>query len=199
VSYRIIIAEDEFLLAKSLMGLVESLNHQVVGIAETGTQAIVMAGEHAPDLILMDIKIPEIDGITAARTIAQQQNIPTVIITAYSDPGLVDDAADAGVMMYLIKPVSLGDLQAAIHLTMARFRELQALRQEVGDLKKAMEQRKVIERAKGILMDQFHIQENEAFRRLQQLSQHENRPMVEIAQAIITTHALWKEGDLSAR
>ena len=199
MSYRIIIAEDEFLLAKSLMGLVESLNHQVVGIAETGTQAIVMAGEHAPDLILMDIKIPEIDGITAARTIAQQQNIPTVIITAYSDPGLVDDAADAGVMMYLIKPVSLGDLQAAIHLTMARFRELQALRQEVGDLKKAMEQRKVIERAKGILMDQFHIQENEAFRRLQQLSQHENRPMVEIAQAIITTHALWKEGDLSAR
>ncbi len=188
--YRIIIAEDEFLLANNLKTLVETLHHQVVGIAETGTQAVELATRYLPDLILMDIKIPEKDGITAAREIAQQLHIPAIIISAYSDPKYVEGAVEAGVMTYLIKPVSLCDLQAAIELAMARSREMQALRLEVGTLKKTLAQRKAVERAKGILMDRFHLSENEAFRRLQQQSQRENRPMIEIAEAVITTHAL---------
>lgn len=191
MSYRIVIAEDEFLLAHNLKALVEALQHVVVGLAETGRQAIALADEYRPDLILMDIKIPEIDGITAAQTIALRLNIPTIVISAFSDPGFVESATEAGVMMYLIKPVSLGDLQAAINLTMARFRELQSLRQEVGDLKKALEHRKIIERAKGILMDTLHLSEADALRRLQQQSQRENRPMAEIAQAVITAHMLY--------
>lgn len=187
------IAEDEFLLAKNLQGLVDALGHQVVGLADTGTQALAMAGAMQPDLVLMDIKIPEIDGIAAAREIAHRHNIPTIIITAFSDTAFVEEAADAGVMMYLLKPVSLGELQAAIRVTMARFGELQALRKEVGDLKQALHQRKVIERAKGILMDSMRLSENDAFRRLQTMSQQGNRPMVDIAQAVITTQTLWEE------
>lgn len=197
--YRIIIAEDEFILANNLKSLVESLSHEVVGVAETGAQAITLAEKFCPDLILMDIKLPEIDGITAARAIAQQHHIPTVIISAYSDRSYIEEAAEAGVMTYLVKPVSLGDLQAVIDLTMARYRELLALRQEVGDLKKALTQRKIIERAKGILMDSYRLSEGEAFRRLQHLSQRENRPMIEIAQAVITTNSLMKDtGEHSA-
>lgn len=191
--YRIAIAEDEFLLANNLRALVESLQHEVVGMAENGAQAISLAGEKRPDLVLMDIKLPEVDGITAARTIAQQYNIPIIIVSAYSDPSFVEGAAEAGVMTYLIKPVSLGDLKAVIDLTMARYRELQALRQEVGDLKKAITHRKIVERAKGILMDQFHLSEGEAFRRLQLTSQRENRPMIDVAQAVITTQSLLRE------
>ncbi|HEX2949377.1 MAG TPA: response regulator [Armatimonadota bacterium] len=193
MSYRIVIAEDEFILANNLKSLVESLNHTVVGIAETGAQAISLAEQHHPDLILMDIKLPEVDGITAARSIAQQYHIPTVIISAFSDRSYIEEAAEAGVMTYLVKPVSLGDLQAVIDLTMARYRELMALRQEVGDLKNALSQRKIVERAKGIMMDSLHLSEGEAFRRLQQLSQRENRPMIDIAQAVITANTLWKD------
>lgn len=193
MSYRIVIAEDEFLLRKSLSGLVEALNHHVIGLAETGTEAITHASTLQPDLMLLDIKIPEVDGIAAARIITSQYNIPIIITTAYCDPEFVDKAADAGVMMYLLKPISLGELQAAIQMSMARFRELQALRKEVGDLKAALEQRKMIERAKGILMDRLQLSEHDAFRRLQLLSQQENRPMLDIAQAVITTYALWEE------
>lgn len=191
MAYRIVIAEDEFLLANNLKTLVESLNHSVVGIAETGVEAVSLAHEHCPDIILMDIKLPEMDGITAARTIAQQLQIPIVIISAFSDRGYIEGAAEAGVMTYLVKPVSIGDLQAVIDLTMARYRELVALRQEVGDLKQALEQRKIIERAKGILMDRGKLSEGEAFRRLQQRSQQENRSMIEIARAVITAESLY--------
>ncbi|HEY3376155.1 MAG TPA: response regulator [Armatimonadota bacterium] len=190
MSFRIVIAEDEFLLANNLKSMVESLHHEVVGLAETGAEAVTMASEHTPDLILMDIKLPEIDGITAARMIAQQWQIPIIIISAFSDRSYIEGAAEAGVMTYLVKPVSLADLQAVIDLTMARSRELMALRQEVGDLKKALSQRKIVERAKGILMDRGRMSEGEAFHRLQQMSQLENRPMVEIARAVITAHSL---------
>lgn len=195
MSYRILIAEDEFLLANNLKTLVESLNHQVVGIADDGEKAISLANTLTPDLILMDIKLPKVDGITAARMIAQQCQIPIIIISAFSDRSYIEGATEAGVMTYLVKPVSLGDLQAVIDLTMARYRELLALRQEVGDLKNALEQRKIIERAKGILMDRGHISEGEAFRRLQHKSQQENRPMIEIAHAVVTAHNLWKDAE----
>lgn len=193
--YRIVIAEDEFLLANNLKTLVESLGHAVVGIADTGSRVIALADDLQPDLILMDIKLPEVDGITAARTIARTRQTPIVIISAFSNRGYIEEAAEAGVMTYLVKPVSQGDLQAVIELTMARSRELAALRREVGDLKQALAQRKVIERAKGILMDRAHLSEGEAFRRLQQMSQQENRPLFDIAQSVITADSLWRDGE----
>ncbi len=128
MSVRVVIAEDEFLLAKNLSELVVALGHIVVGMAASGPQVIALAREQHPDLILMDIKIPEIDGITASRTIAHEYNIPIIVISAYSNPAYVDGAVEAGVMTYLIKPVSKGDLQAAIDLTLARHREMEALR-----------------------------------------------------------------------
>ncbi|MHB9133596.1 MAG: ANTAR domain-containing response regulator [Armatimonadota bacterium] len=200
MSYRVIIVEDEFLLANNLKALVENLRHEVVGIAETGTEAITLATECAPELILMDIKIPGIDGITAAREILHHRQVPIIIISAFSDHAYVEDAVDAGVMTFLIKPVSLGDLQAAIDLTMARFSELQDLRQEVVSLKDALAQRKVVERAKGILMDQCKLTEGEAYKRLQQQSQRENRSLADIARAVITTYTMWdaRGGDTSS-
>ena len=119
--YRIVIAEDEFLLANNLKTMVESFGHIVVGIAGTGSQAVTLACEHKPNIVLMDIKLPELDGITAARTINQQYQIPTVIISAFSDHSYIEEAAEAGVMTYLVKPVSVGDLQAVIDLTDGTF------------------------------------------------------------------------------
>lgn len=197
MAYQVVIAEDEFILAKSLQSLVEALGHQVLAIAESGQQAIDCVKEHQPDLVLMDVRLAEMDGITAARAIASQQSIPIIVISAFSDHQYIAGAAEAGVMTYLIKPVSLGDLRAVIDLTMARYRELQTLRQEVGDLKQALTNRKIVERAKGLLMDQLHLSEREAFRRLQQLSQHENRPMADIAQSVVTTCTLLQGHDAS--
>lgn len=170
MSYGIIIAEDEPPLADHLRAPAHELSHEVVAIADSGPAAIAAVSRHGPDLVLMDIKLPGMDGITAARTIARDNGIPTIIISA------------------------LGELQAAIDLTMARFRELQALRREVGDLRHALAQRKMVERAKGILMDMHGWPKGEAFRRLQLQSQRENRRMIDVAQAVITAHAL-SDGD----
>jgi response regulator NasT len=195
--FRVLIVEDEFLLASNLKTQVEALQHQVVGIAETGIEAIAMVERIPLDLVLMDVQLPELDGISAAKIIAQR-GIPVVVISAFSDRGYIEGAAEAGVMMYLIKPVSLGDLRAVIDLTMARYTELQALRQEVGTLKQALEHRKKVERAKGILMEQFKLSEREAFRRLQTISQRENRPMIEVANAVITAFAVFSDDECPA-
>ena len=192
MSYTVLIVEDEFLLANMLVSYTESLGHAVVGIAENGRKAIEMAESLRPDIILMDIQLPEIDGITAAHAITQTYDVPIIIISAFSDRNFVDGAASAGVMSYLIKPVSSGDLQAVIETTMARFHEMVELRHEVGDLKQSMVTRKLVERAKGILMKKTGMSEDEAFRKLQQISQQKNRPMVEVAEAVITTSEIWQ-------
>ena len=187
---RIMIVEDEYILAKNLQNFAEALGHVVLAIIDDGTQAMVMADRLHPDLVLMDIKLNGLDGISASRYIAGERKIPIIIITAYSDHQFVESAADAGVMTYLIKPVSMGDLQAAIDITLARNREMQDLRRQVGELQQTLAHRKIIDRAKGYMMDNMHLTETEAYHHLQKQSQHENRPMVEIAQAVITTFSL---------
>ncbi len=187
---RILIADDEAIRLITLRTQLATLGMEVVGEATTGREAVALASETAPDLVILDIKMPEMDGIEAAREISRARAVPIILLTAYSDQVLVERAAAAGVFAYLVKPVGEEDLLPAILTARTRFAEFQELRKEVATLSEALEARKVIERAKGILMDRLRISEAEAFRRMQIQSQRENKRLVEIARAIITAHPM---------
>ncbi len=187
---RILIADDESIRLLSLRAQLTALGHQVVAEATTGAEAVALARQTQPDLAILDIKMPVMDGIEAAEQITQMRPIPIILLTAYSESQLVERAARANVSAYLMKPVAEEDLLPAITLALARFREFQALRQEVADLREALEARKVIERAKGILMRRLNLTEEEAFRRLQRQSQDTNRKLAEVAQAIVLADQL---------
>jgi two-component system, response regulator PdtaR len=187
---RILIADDEAIRLIALRTQLATLGMEVVGEATTGREAVALARETAPDLVILDIKMPEMDGIEAARQITAAGSVPIILLTAYSDQALIERAAAAGVFAYLVKPVAEEDLLPAILTARTRFAEFQELRKEVATLSEALEARKVIERAKGILMDRLRISEAEAFRRMQIQSQRENKRLVEIARAIITAHPM---------
>jgi response regulator NasT len=187
---RILIADDEAIRLMTLRTQLRALGFEVVAEATTGRQAVELASRCEPDLAILDIKMPELDGIAAAREITAHRPIPVILLTAYSEPELVERATEAGVFAYLVKPVSEEDLLPTILLARARFEEFRLLQQEVADLREALEARKVIERAKGILMKRLGISEAEAFRRMQVQSQKENKKLVEIARAIVTAHGV---------
>jgi len=187
---RILIADDEAIRLMTLRTQLRALGFEVVAEATTGRQAVELASRCEPDLAILDIKMPELDGIAAAREITAHRTIPVILLTAYSEPELVERATEAGVFAYLVKPVSEEDLLPTILLARARFEEFRLLQQEVADLREALEARKVIERAKGILMKRLGISEAEAFRRMQVQSQKENKKLVEIARAIVTAHGV---------
>jgi AmiR/NasT family two-component response regulator len=184
---RIVIADDESIRVMSLRSQLEALGHQVVGEAATGREVVEIACQVKPDLAILDIKMPEMDGIEAAKAITAEQPIPIILLTAYGEEELVERAAEVGVLAYLMKPVSEEDLLPTIALALARFREFQALHREVESLKEALETRKLVERAKGILMRRLNLSEEKAFRHMQRRSQNENIKLGEIAWAIITT------------
>jgi response regulator NasT len=187
---RILIADDEAIRVMTLRTQLRALGFEVVAEATTGREAVELAARSEPDLAILDIRMPELDGIAAAREITAHRPIPVVLLTAYSEPELVERATEAGVFAYLVKPVSEEDLLPTILLARARFEEFRLLQQEVADLREALEARKVIERAKGILMKRLGISEAEAFRRMQVQSQRENKKLVEIARAIVTAHGV---------
>ncbi len=182
---RVVIADDETIRLMSLKTQLESLGLQVVGEAVNGKQAVELIDKLLPDLAILDIKMPEMDGVEAAKVIASQHPIPVIVLTAYSERALAERAIEAGVFAYLMKPVSEEDLLPTILLARSRFQEFQDLRKGMSDLKEALETRKVVERAKGILMERRNLTEAEAFRRMQIQSQNENKKLAEIAQAII--------------
>jgi two-component system, response regulator PdtaR len=184
-SLRVLIADDESIRLLSLRAQLQALGHKVVAEASNGQEAVVLAQTTQPDLAIMDIKMPTMDGIEAAERITQERPIPIILLTAYSEAQLVERAAEANIAAYLMKPVAAEDLHPAITLALTRFRQFQALRHEVDDLRSAMEARKVIERAKGILMRRLGLSEDEAFRRLQRQSQDTNRKLADVAQAIV--------------
>ncbi|MDR7439159.1 MAG: response regulator [Armatimonadota bacterium] len=187
---RILIADDEAIRLMTLRTQLRSLGFEVVAEAADGEEAVRLAQEREPDLAILDIKMPGLDGISAAQRILQHRPIPIVLLTAYSEVELVERALETGVFAYLVKPVTEEDLLPAILLARKRFEEFRVLQGEVQDLREALEARKLIERAKGILMKRLGISEQEAFRRMQVLSQKENRKLVEIARAIITAHGV---------
>ncbi len=187
---RILIADDEAIRVMALRTQLRALGFEVVAEATNGREAVRLVEECEPDLAILDIKMPELDGISAARAMVARRPIPVILLTAYSEPELIERATEAGIFAYLIKPVSEADLLPAILLARARFEEFRLLQREVSDLREALEARKVIERAKGILMKRLGISEAEAFRRMQVQSQKENKRLVEIARAIVTAHGV---------
>ncbi len=182
---RLVIADDESIIRMNLRETLVGLGYLVVGEAGDGVSAINLSRELRPDLVVMDIKMPKLDGIQAAEVLTQERIAPVLLLTAYSDRELVDRAKEAGVVAYLVKPFREADLLPAMEVAMARFAELRAMDKQLGDLKEALETRKVVERAKGLLMEKQGLSEPEAFRKIQQLSMNTRRPMKEIAQSIL--------------
>ena len=184
---RILVAEDETIIRLDLRGLLERAGYEVVAEARDGEEAIELAREHEPDLALMDVKMPRLDGIEAARRMLEERPIPIVILTAFDQRELVERAAEAGVYGYLVKPFREQDVVPAIELAKARYEELVAVRADADSLSQALADRKVIERAKGLLMEREKLNEADAFARLRKASQVSGRPLRVIADAVIAT------------
>jgi response regulator NasT len=184
---RILVAEDETIIRLDLRALLEQAGYEVCGEARDGVEAVELARELEPDLAVMDVKMPRLDGIDAARRILEERPIPIVMVTAYGQDEIVSRAVEAGVFGYLVKPFREQDLLPAIHTARARHDELQALRAEAESLADALAARKSIERAKGVLMAKEGLTEQEAFERLRRASQISGRPLKVVAEALIAT------------
>jgi response regulator NasT len=182
---RVIIADDESLVRVDLRETLTEQGYLVVGEVGDGQSVVNMARELNPDVVMMDIRMPGLDGIEAARILTQEKIAPVVLLSAYSQRDLIDRAKEAGVVGYLVKPFRETDLAPAIELAIARFGEFRALEQEVGNLTEALETRKKVERAKGILMEKQNMTEGEAFRKIQKMSMNTRKPMKDVAEAII--------------
>lgn len=183
---RILVAEDEALIRMDLAEMLTEGGHQIVGQAADGEQAIALAQELKPDLVVMDIKMPGMDGISAAEQIGKDGLAPVVMLTAFSDKNLVERARDAGVMSYVVKPFSAADVLPAIDIAVARWAERKALEAEVADLGERFETRKQVDRAKGLLMTQLKLTEAEAFRWIQKAAMDRRLSMREVADAVIS-------------
>ncbi|MBD0291191.1 MAG: response regulator [Thermoleophilia bacterium] len=184
---RILVAEDETIIRLDLRRTLEEAGFDVCAEARNGEEAVALAARERPDLAILDVKMPRLDGIEAARQILGERPIPIVMLTAYGHEELVSRAVEAGVFGYLVKPFREADLLPAIRAARARHAELEALREEAESLAEALETRKLVERAKGLLMERERISEEEAFARLRRASQSSNRPMKVVAEAIVAT------------
>jgi AmiR/NasT family two-component response regulator len=180
-----VIAEDEALIRLDLAEMLAEEGYVVVGQAGDGEEAIELAMEHRPDLVVMDVKMPKLDGIAAASQIAQARIAPVVMLTAFSQRELVERARDSGAMAYLVKPFTKSDLVPAIEMAMSRFAEIRALENEIGDLTDQLATRKAIERAKGLLQEALSISEPEAFRWIQRTAMDLRLTMFQVAQGVI--------------
>lgn len=184
---RILVAEDETIIRLDLRALLEKAGLEVCAEARDGVEAVELARRHRPDLAILDVKMPRLDGIEAARRIIDERPIPIVMLTAYGQEELVARAVEAGVFGYLVKPFREQDLLPAIATARARHEELQALREEAESLAEALAARKAIERAKGLLMAKEGLTEQQAFERLRRASQISGRPLKVVAEALIAT------------
>lgn len=182
----IAIADDEAEMCNYLRETLELMGHRVVTVASTGRELVDRCRAVRPDLVITDIKMPDMDGIDASTSICRDGPLPVILVSGYHEPDLIERALSNHVLAYLIKPIKQADLETAIALAIRRFREFQALHQQADDLRQALEDRKLIERAKGVLMKRAGLDEADAFRRLQKLSSDKNQKMVEIARMIIT-------------
>lgn len=198
-SLNILIAEDEGPIAMGLVRQLELLGHRVVAQAANGRQAVEMASRQPVDLAVMDIRMPELDGIDAARKINEEKPTPVIVITAYCQDDLVERAADAGVFAYLAKPVRSDDLRSAIAIAIKRFADEKLMACEIEQLKLTLRERKVVERAKGVIMYRLGLTEECAYQRLRRESQNTRRPMAKIAEAVVEAESLLagkESGDL---
>ena len=185
---RVIIADDESLIRMDLREMLTNLGYLVVGEVADGRSAVNQARELRPDVVVMDIKMPDMDGIEAAKILTEERVAPVVLLSAYSQRELVERAREAGVVAYLVKPFREEELAPAIEVALARFAEFKDLEKQVADLQQALETRKLVDRAKGILMDKQGLTESEAFRKIQKMSMNNRKAMKEVAEAIILAH-----------
>lgn len=184
---KVLIAEDETIIRLDLRALLERAGFEVCAEARDGEEAVSLARDHTPDLVLLDVKMPRLDGIEAARRILDERPVPIVMVTAYGEDELVTRAVEAGVFGYLVKPFRETDILPAIHTARARHEELVAVRAEAESLADALAARKAIERAKGLLMEREGLTEQDAFARLRKASQVSGRPLKVVAEALIAT------------
>jgi two-component system, response regulator PdtaR len=182
---RVLIADDDPIIRLDLKQMLENLEYEVVAEAGDGQQAVELAKEHQPDICILDVKMPVMDGIDAVTHITEAEIAPTILLTAYSDRELVDRAKDAGVFAYLVKPFKPSDLPPAIEVARSRFEQNVQLSKEMTSLQDKLESRKVLDRAKGILMDEHGLSEADAYRRIQVQSMNARKTMREVAEAII--------------
>jgi len=183
---RILVAEDEALIRLDLAEMLVEAGYEVVGQASNGEQAVALSRELKPDLVMMDVKMPVLDGISAAEQIGRERIAPVVMLTAFSQRELVERARDAGVMAYIVKPFTAADLAPAIDVARSRWLEVFALEAEIADLGERLETRKVVDRAKGVLMDELKITESEAFGWIQKTAMDRRLGMREVAAAVVS-------------
>jgi response regulator NasT len=183
-SLRIAVADDEPDMREYFQKSLTRLGHKVV-VAGNGRELVEQCRAVKPDLVITDIKMPDLDGIDAATQIYRDRPVPVILVSAYHDTALLERAEADHILGYLVKPIKQADLEPVIALSMRRFEQFEALRQEAADLRQALEDRKVIERAKGVLMKKGNLDEQDAFRRLQKLASEKSRKLVEIAQMIL--------------
>jgi len=182
---RVVVAEDEALIRLDVVEMLREAGYDVVAEADNGQLAVELARQHRPDLVLMDVKMPVLDGITAAEQIASERIAPVVLLTAFSQRELVERAREAGAMAYVVKPFTVDDVVPAIEIAISRFEEISALEREVSDMKEQFATRKLVERAKSLLITRMGLTEPEAFRWIQKTSMDRRLSMREVAEAII--------------
>lgn len=187
MAYRVVIGDDESIIRMDLAEMLEDAGHQVVGEAADGVEALALVRRENPDIVILDIKMPRLDGIHAARMIAHEQLAPVLLLTAYSQKDIIDKATDSGVLGYLVKPVSPTNLFPAIEVAIAQFKRQQEMNKQLDQMNEEIETRKGVERAKGLLMELYHIPEEEAYRRLQQYSMKKRISLKSVAEAVITS------------
>ena len=182
---KVVIAEDEAIVRLDLKEILEEEGYEVVGETGRGDEAVKLVRDHEPDLAILDIKMPGMDGLAAAREISNEQRAAVLILTAFSQRNLIEEARDAGALAYLIKPFQRSELVPAIEVALGRFQEMKALRDEVQGLENQLETRRLVDRAKGILMDECGMKENEAFSFVQKTAMQERLTMKAIAERVI--------------
>jgi response regulator NasT len=185
---RILVADDEARMQAYYRTVLAAAGHEVVGVAGTGRELVEQCGKLNPDLVISDIKMPDMDGIEAAGQIYRTAAVPVILVSAHHEQELIDRALADHVMAYLVKPIKAAHLQPAIAIALRRFAEFEALRKETADLRQALDDRKVIEQAKRILMETARVDEPAAFRRLQKLASEKNRKLIDIARMVLTAH-----------
>lgn len=185
---RVVIADDESIIRLDLKKMLEDMGHSIIGEAADGQKALELVRALKPDVVVLDIKMPIMDGLDAAKIIADEKIAPVMLLTAYSQSDMIDRAKEAGVFAYLVKPFEEKDLVPAIEIAISRYLEMQDLEAKTTDLEDKLETRKIVDRAKGILMDKYSLKEADAFKRIQQQSMNSRKSMREIAEAIIIAH-----------
>ena len=183
--YRIVIADDEALICMDLREMLEEVGHEVVGIGSDGVEALDLVKEKKPDLVILDVKMPRLDGIQAARMIAHDNLAPVVLLTAFGDEDMIEKAKKSMVFGYVMKPVEEKTLFPAIQIAVSQYRQKKDMVDRVKNMERELAARKIVDRAKGLLMDYYHITEEDAYRRMQQTSMKRGITIADVAQKVV--------------